>query len=147
MPLERRSLFNPRLLRARLEGFALPDPGGKRAAAVKRWRTTLDSGRLERTKETQLQGQFLIDFFHTVLGYRGIHLDAFDALRRGNYVANNINQNGKSNLTAGAHAGIIQDEEDAENLLVAEGDGARVGTENREEAPATSRRAGRRELA
>ena len=62
MPLERRPLFNPRLLRARLEGFVLPDPDGKRMAAVKRWRVTLDSGRLERTKETQLQGQFLIDF-------------------------------------------------------------------------------------
>ena len=34
MPLERRPLFNPRLLRARLEGFDLPDPDGKRADGV-----------------------------------------------------------------------------------------------------------------
>ena len=72
MPSERRPLFNPRLLAARLEGYDVPDPGGAKTAAIARWRATLDRGRLEKTKETQLQGTFLIDFFQTVLGYKGI---------------------------------------------------------------------------
>ena len=82
MPLERRPLFNPRLLRARLEGFDLPDPDGKRIAAVKRWRITLDNGLLESTQDTQLQGQYLVDFFHAILGYKGMTEDAEPRTRR-----------------------------------------------------------------
>ncbi len=72
MALQRKPLFNPRLVQARLEGFAIPEPVGAKAAVVARWRATLDRGRLEKTKETQLQGLFLVDFFQTVLGYTSL---------------------------------------------------------------------------
>jgi len=71
MPSERKPLFNARLLETGLAGFQ-PDGLDKKTATVARWRTTLERGRLQKTKETQLQGAFLIDFFHTVLGYTGL---------------------------------------------------------------------------
>ncbi len=72
MALERKPLFNPRLVQARLEGFDIPPPLDAKTAVVARWRATLDRGRLEKTKETQLQGLFLVDFFQTVLGYASL---------------------------------------------------------------------------
>ena len=68
MAFERKPLFNPRLLKARLAGYTVPEPVSTKAATVARWRTTLERGRLQKTKETQLMGVPLIDVFQAALG-------------------------------------------------------------------------------
>jgi len=72
MPLERKPLFNQRLLHMRLDNYQVPEPLNTKLAAVQRWRTTLGSGWLVEAKGTQLQGIFLTDFFQTILGYRDL---------------------------------------------------------------------------
>lgn len=71
MPFERKPLFNSRLLEARLAGFSVEQLDTK-IAAVGLWRTTLERGRLQKTKETQLQGLFLAEFFRAILGYKAL---------------------------------------------------------------------------
>jgi type I restriction-modification system DNA methylase subunit len=66
------ALLNGRLLARELEAFQMP--GAERLeqcrAIAAKWRARLMDGCLQGAKEESLQGEFLMDFFRDLLGYR-----------------------------------------------------------------------------
>ena len=64
-------LFNKRILKQRLEHFTFPS-GNKQKdiiRIIKGWQIALTERDLEKTKEKSIQGEFLIKFFESILGY------------------------------------------------------------------------------
>jgi len=66
------TLFNRRVLDKYLSAFAVEgvqDYGGKQAEMLK-WKKAIESSDLQKTKETSVQGKFLVSVFEKVLEYR-----------------------------------------------------------------------------
>lgn len=67
------NLFNIKLLRKRLETFSIIDEKIKFASEIiNNWSSRLISGELDKQNEKMLQGDFLRDFFQTILDYPSI---------------------------------------------------------------------------
>lgn len=64
------NLFNLKLLKRKLDSFTLDDEKLKKASdIISNWRSRLVSGELDKQNEKMLQGDFLKDFFQTILDY------------------------------------------------------------------------------
>jgi len=68
------ALLNKRLLDRELETFQTPDAERQEQCRkiIARWQVALNEGGLQETKEKSLQGEFLMDFFRDLLGYKSI---------------------------------------------------------------------------
>lgn len=64
-------LFNKKLLAQHIAKYNFPEKEKLEEIEriISRWQTSLKDSDLNKTKETTIQGQFLIKFFETVLGY------------------------------------------------------------------------------
>ena len=63
------ALFHPRLLRQTLASAAFPSDLHERHARLQPWINQLESGELQRTNESQLQGELILKVFGGILGY------------------------------------------------------------------------------
>lgn len=64
------NLFNLKLLKRKLDTFTLDDEKLKKASEIiSNWSSRLISGELDKQNEKMLQGDFLKDFFQTILDY------------------------------------------------------------------------------
>lgn len=65
------NLFNKRILKQRLEHFTFPSNNKQKSInkIIKGWQVALSEHDLEKTKEKSVQGEFLIKFFESILGY------------------------------------------------------------------------------
>lgn len=63
------TLFHPKALESFVQATVMPDDLTARHALLQPWLEQLRSGELERTAETQLQGEFVKVFFESILGY------------------------------------------------------------------------------
>ena len=71
MPVESKPLFRPDVLSTHLRSFQLPElPEGVRQE-LSQWGELVESGRIDKFKETELRPEFFQLFFHRILGYRG----------------------------------------------------------------------------
>jgi hypothetical protein len=80
------TLFNRKTLKNALRGFSFPADLDERHQTIQNWIEALRSGRLAKTSEVSLHGDFLNDIFKTVLGYRSIvGSDPVETVRRKKY--------------------------------------------------------------
>jgi len=63
------ALFHPKAIKLAREHLQLPDDLPARHALLKPWLHQLETGELQRTRETQLQGDFINIVFGRILGY------------------------------------------------------------------------------
>lgn len=66
------TLFNRKTLKNALRGFSFPPDLDEQHQTIQKWIEALRSGRLAKTSEVSLHGDFLNDIFKAVLGYRSI---------------------------------------------------------------------------
>jgi len=69
LPLERKPLFRPDVLRPRLQAFELPERIDHHRHLLAKWAELLKGPDADRLKEQELLGDFLTDIFVTLLGY------------------------------------------------------------------------------
>ncbi|HUE69567.1 MAG TPA: DNA methyltransferase [Pirellulaceae bacterium] len=71
MPVERKPLFRPDVLREHLSAFVLPASASAFRQKLDDWASLLTSGKADKLNEKELLPDFLTDFFLTLLGYTG----------------------------------------------------------------------------
>lgn len=81
MPAIDKPLFRPEALRPHLTAFAAPPAAVAARSKLAAWAEKLDSGKLDKAKETELLPEYLSDIFGAVLGYVGRPADPY-TLRR-----------------------------------------------------------------
>ncbi len=70
MPVERKPLFRPDVVRAHLAHFPLPAEVEDCRESLEHWAKLIGSGRADGFKEQELLPDFLTDMFCGLLGYR-----------------------------------------------------------------------------
>lgn len=70
--MENLSIFNKKILNNKLQNIRIDDIPRwiEKIELINRWKKSIDNSDLNRTKEKQLQGLFLKDFFCEILGYK-----------------------------------------------------------------------------
>ncbi len=71
MPVESKPLFRPDVLSRHLRSFTPPELSAEVRQELARWGELVESGRIDKFKETELRPEFFQLFFHRILGYRG----------------------------------------------------------------------------
>lgn len=70
MATAQKPLFRPEALLPKLNGFLLPSRVDAQRPMLKRWAKKLQSGKLDKNKETELLPEFLSEMFGDLLGYK-----------------------------------------------------------------------------
>jgi hypothetical protein len=71
LPVERKPLFRPDVLRQHLAAFAAPPRAEAFRPKLHAWADLISSGKADKLNEKELLPDFLTDFFQTLLGYTG----------------------------------------------------------------------------
>jgi len=71
MAVESKPLFHPEVLREQVRSFLLPEQTAAWQPKLEHWARIIRTGRADKFKETELQPDFLTDFFCGLLGYTG----------------------------------------------------------------------------
>jgi len=65
------NLLNKRILKERIQHFSFPSGNHQKIISkiINGWQVALSEHNLEKTKEKSIQGEFLLKFFESILGY------------------------------------------------------------------------------